>query len=654
MPKYKKKSIFAIDFSGAFDNVTYKAIIDALYRRGFGKNFTTNVATLLTNNRSRIMVNGKYINSINIEKSCRQGDPISPYLFIIVLDQLLDKINYAKSLKGYELKFGKRKIKIKSAAFADDCYTFLTGNKKEIKHQFETVKKLLKTFEADTGLKINVAKSELTLSGPIAKEAELNMVGIVSKKKIKMLGVNIGEGSNISEDVINTLSAKMKFWEKFHYNEVDRIEILNAFVIPSVIHMLRHVPFNRSMEVRLSKMASDFIWGKRRRYISKDILFQNIKSGGMGALPIGKVWLKVILSWLMRALNPESRAQVMEVAGEKYEKKYGHKISSFLCHGVVAGKRMKVTKSVLESAFEVGRKIWSDYLDNEPYENQPLLGNKRILRDTATTTIDALNLPAFDETTIPTTAWLEMEVERINNKPTKTLTEILTAHLKNRLDPRRKPERTALVNPKKETLRKFKRFSASSMLGIIKLKTDAAEERILNTAKKYLEEGNPILVEFEENFKKEIKSRNQTRNHHLDNRLLRIRHKIKYNSLLTNEKLKEWKILESEACSFCGTVEENIDHLLNDCEILKPLWDKIRERTRRSWRVKPNLLDRLIGMRRESNGESKAEKLFLKALWRTWGIKHGEECQVKRKAAIERLTNPIDSYAEIMNFDTYD
>ena len=368
----KNLAIFAIDFSGAFDNVTYKAIIDALYRRGFGKNFTMSIATLLTNNKSRIMVNWKYINSINIDKSCSQGDPISPYLFIIVLDQLLDKINHAKSLKGYELKFGKRKIKIKSAAFADDCYTFLMGNKKEIKYQFETVKKLLKTFEADTGLKINVEKSELTLSGPIAKEVEVNIGGIKSKGKIRMLGVNIGEESDINEDIINTLTAKTKFWEKFHNNKVDRIEILNAFVIPSVIHMLRHIPYNRLMELKLSKITTDFIWGKKRRYISKDILFQNIKSGGMGALSIGKVWLKVVMSWLVRALNPDNKAAVMDLAGAKYEKKYGHRISSFLCHGIVAENKMKKTNSVIESAFEISRKVWSDYLDKEPYENQPL------------------------------------------------------------------------------------------------------------------------------------------------------------------------------------------------------------------------------------------------------------------------------------------
>ena len=171
----KNLSIFAIDFSGAFDNVSYKTIIDSLYRRGFGKEFTTKIAVFLTGNKPRIMVNGRYKNTIDIEKSCRQGDPISPYLFIIVLDQLLDKINHAKSLKGYEMRLGNKTIKIKRAAFADDCYTFLTGNEKDIRRQFETVKKLLKTFEKDTGLKINVAKSELTVSGPLARNSNISI-----------------------------------------------------------------------------------------------------------------------------------------------------------------------------------------------------------------------------------------------------------------------------------------------------------------------------------------------------------------------------------------------------------------------------------------------------------------------------------------------
>ena len=289
------------------------------------------------------------------------------------------------------------------------------------------VKKLLKTFEVDTGLKINVAKSELTLSGPIATEPGVNIGGIENKGEIRMLGVNIGLNADVNKDIINTLHANTKFWEKFHYNEIDRIEILNAFVIPSVIHMLRHVPFNKSMEIKLNKIATDFVWGKKRQYISKDILYQKLKSGGMGALSIGKVWLKVVMAWFVRELNPDNKAAVMSLIGEKYEKKYGHKISSFFRHRIIAEKRMKKTNSAIEASFEISRKAWSDFLDEEPYENQPLVGNARIIKDKATTLIDEMNLPALNETTIPTTLWLELEIEKINKKPTKTLTEILTA-----------------------------------------------------------------------------------------------------------------------------------------------------------------------------------------------------------------------------------
>ena len=75
---------------------------------------------------------------------------------------------------------------------------------------------------------------------------------------------------------------------------------------------------------------------------------------------------------------------------------------------------MKKTNSAIESSFEISRKAWSDFLDEEQYENKPLVGNIRILKDKVTAAIDELNLPALDEATIRTTLWLEFEVERKN------------------------------------------------------------------------------------------------------------------------------------------------------------------------------------------------------------------------------------------------
>ena len=140
---------------------------------------------------------------------------------LIQLDQLLDKLNRARSLKGYELKMQEKTIKMTAAAFADDCYAFLTGREESIKKQFEEVTKILKSFEEETGLKINVNKSELTVSRPgdtsvrHGEDTMLEIGGIKSKGNIRMLGVNIGTESNVKNDVQKTIEKSVKFWNKF-------------------------------------------------------------------------------------------------------------------------------------------------------------------------------------------------------------------------------------------------------------------------------------------------------------------------------------------------------------------------------------------------------------------------------------------------------
>ena len=71
------------------------------------------------------------------------------------------------------------------SAFADDCYTFLSGNKKCIKNQVMIVKKILKQFEKKTGLAINVNKLEMTTGGPLYNQIiEANETGVRPLKRM--------------------------------------------------------------------------------------------------------------------------------------------------------------------------------------------------------------------------------------------------------------------------------------------------------------------------------------------------------------------------------------------------------------------------------------------------------------------------------------
>ena len=97
-----------------------------------------------------------------------------------------------------------------------------------------------------------------------------------------------------------------------------------------------------------------------------------------------------------------------------------------------------------------------------------------------------------------------------------------------------------------------------------------------------------------------------------------------------------------------------MEHLLNGCISLKPLWEIVEERMYTCWKVKLSQLDKYVGSRLDGARKRKAEKLFLKVLWGLWGIKHGESSHEKIIAAVNGLKRKTFTYTEILNFDTFD
>ena len=111
---------FAADIEKAFDSVDHKFIFASLEKYGFGPDFIQWIKTLLTNNESCVMNNGSSTGLFKIQRGMKQGDPLSPHLFILVLKILFIQIRNDKAIRGF--KIGD--IEIRLTAFADDS-TFL-------------------------------------------------------------------------------------------------------------------------------------------------------------------------------------------------------------------------------------------------------------------------------------------------------------------------------------------------------------------------------------------------------------------------------------------------------------------------------------------------------------------------------------------------
>ena len=78
--------LVTVDIQKAFDSVNHQLLTLALKRYGFGKTFVKWIKTLLNNQESCIIDGGITTKYFKLDKGTRQGDPISAYLFILVLE----------------------------------------------------------------------------------------------------------------------------------------------------------------------------------------------------------------------------------------------------------------------------------------------------------------------------------------------------------------------------------------------------------------------------------------------------------------------------------------------------------------------------------------------------------------------------------------
>ena len=108
--------LLLIDFEKAFDSVAWSFIQKALKYFNFKKDIIKWIEIFYKDIKSTVIVNNSPTPWFPIERGCRQGDPISPYIFLICSEILACMIRQNPNIKGYVILNKENKI----TQFADD------------------------------------------------------------------------------------------------------------------------------------------------------------------------------------------------------------------------------------------------------------------------------------------------------------------------------------------------------------------------------------------------------------------------------------------------------------------------------------------------------------------------------------------------------
>lgn len=149
--------LLKLDISKAFDSVSWPFLLEVLRHLGFGPVWCNMLSKLLRSSSARVLVNGIPGDLIIHQRGLRQGDPLGPMLFIIIMDVLNALITKASELELLQPLLA-RGTSQRISLYVDDMVLFLWSCVEDL----ELIKEILWVFGEALGLVTNIRKCSVS------------------------------------------------------------------------------------------------------------------------------------------------------------------------------------------------------------------------------------------------------------------------------------------------------------------------------------------------------------------------------------------------------------------------------------------------------------------------------------------------------------
>ena len=178
--------IISIDAEKAFSKIQHTFMVKTLQKLGIEGTYLNIIKAIHDKPSANIVLNGEKLKPFPLRSERRQGCPLSPLLFNIVLEILATTMIEEKEMKGIQI--GKEEIKL--SLFADDMILYIENPKDATRKLLQ----LINEFGKVSGYKINAQKSLAFLytnDEKSEREIKETLLFTIATKRIKYLGINL-------------------------------------------------------------------------------------------------------------------------------------------------------------------------------------------------------------------------------------------------------------------------------------------------------------------------------------------------------------------------------------------------------------------------------------------------------------------------------
>ena len=318
--------VIKIDLEKAYDGLEWSFIREVLCAANFPSEPIQLIMSCVTTVSTSILFNGGALEPFLPSRGIRQGNPLSPYLFILCME-VLGRIIEDKCNNKYwnPVKASKSGLAFSHLFCADDLLLFAKANQQNC----ESVREALDEFSMVLGQKINPTKSKVYFSPNIDGDQRTEFcetLGFHSTPKLgAYLGFPLRHAGASNQDlnfVLDRVNQKLAGWKANLLSFAGRKVLIQASVsaVPTYVMQTTYLP-SRILD-NLDRLNRNFLWGtsdskRRMHWVGWEKITQPMEKGGLG-LQTAKGRNLAYLSKLNWRFHSEKDSPWAQVIRKKY------------------------------------------------------------------------------------------------------------------------------------------------------------------------------------------------------------------------------------------------------------------------------------------------------------------------------------------------
>lgn len=287
-----------------------------------------------------VLVNGSPTDEFKMGRGLRQGDPLAPFLFLVVAEGLAALMRRAVERNYFKgIKVGAGGLSVSMLQFADDTVFFGEPSLQNI----ITLKSILRCFEIASGLRVNFFKSSLTgisVSGrslnTFADTLNCRMMSI----PFIYLGLPVGANPRSLatwRPVIEKVKKRLSSWSQQMLSFGGRVCLIKSVLTAIPLYFLSLFRAPQEIIKKINSLQRKFLWGskgveKKVAWVKWEACCKERVKGGLGIKNIEKFNKALVGKWLWRVLSEKDKLWVRVL-----EAKYGRGEQWFQREGRIRG-----------------------------------------------------------------------------------------------------------------------------------------------------------------------------------------------------------------------------------------------------------------------------------------------------------------------------